>query len=181
MNYSKVHHSWVPLGREFNTEAFLTFKNEILPREKYYPEADKVFRVFSMPLSEIKVVNVVNFTPVSDEIYELSKEGVFVLPIALTEGVSHDHSEYWLPFITKVIYYIAKNNPCIWLFPSIKAHRFAANLPVKTIFNVLGYTDETIQQIPINADYNYVFKGLYINPSHINTLLEKKGLQKINW
>lgn len=181
MNFKNIHYSWVPLGREFNTDAFLTFKNEILPREKYYPEADKVFRVFSMPLSDIKVVRIIDFTPKTEEAYSLSKEGVFILPLALTEGVSQNHSEYWEPFIIKVVYYIAKNNPCIWLFPTIKAHRFAANLPVKTIFNVLEYTDETIHQIPINADYNYVFKGLHINSSHINTLLKKKGLQKINW
>lgn len=177
---TNIHYSWQPLLREFNTSEFLYFKNEVLPQEKYYPEASKVFRVFSIPLSEITVVILLNYIPnyFADNTV---KKGVFNLPISLTEGISQDHSEYWEPFLKKVIYFIAKNHPCIWLMPTVKAQRFSANLPVKTIYNVLKYDDETIQHIPLNVNYNYVFKGVNINPSHINTLLEKKGLEKINW
>jgi uracil DNA glycosylase len=180
MDMTIIHYSWQPLLREFNTKEFLYFKNEVLPQEKYYPEASEVFRVFSMPLSEIKMVTLLNHVLISNNERGM-EEGLFNLPLALTEGVSQDHSEYWEPFIKKVVYFIAKNHPCIWLLPTTKAQRFSANLPVKTIYNVLKYDDETIQHIPINVNYNYVFKGLNINPSHINTLLEKKGLQKINW
>ena len=45
----------------------------------------------------------------------------------------------------------------------------------------MKYDDQTIHQIPINVDYNYVFKGVNINYTHINTLLEKLGKQNINW
>ena len=173
MNFSQIHHSWKPLLSEFNTDAFLYFKNELLPKEKYYPEADKVFRVFSMPVSDIKIVVIGTWK--HPNCRKLEEQGLFWLPTSLTSGVDMDHSEYWAPFIKKVIYFIAKSNPCIWVLPTTKSQSYTANLPAKTIFNVMRYDDETIHQIPINVDYNYVFKGIFINYSHINILLRKLG------
>ncbi len=170
MNFKHIHHSWKPLLSEFNTDAFLYFKNEVLPKEKYYPEADEVFRVFSMPVSEIKVVVIAR-----EEASPILQEGLFFLRISLTCGVDTNHREYWDPFIKRVIYFIARSNPCIWLMPTTKSQGYIANLPIKTIFNVIKYTDETIHQIPISVDYNYVFKGIYINFKHINILLKKRG------
>lgn len=171
MNFNSIHYSWKPLLSEFNTDAFLYFKNELLPKEKYYPEADEVFRVFSMPVSEIKVVLIAR-----EEASSIVQEGLFFLKMSLTYGASNtDHSEYWEPFIKKVIYFIARSNPCIWLMPTTKSQGYTANLPAKTIFNVMKYDDETIHQIPLNVDYNYVFKGTYINLNHINILLKKLG------
>jgi uracil-DNA glycosylase len=180
MNFNHIHYSWKPVLSEFNTDAFLYFKNEVLPREKYYPEADKVFRVFSMPVSEIKVVVI---GPWNLRTLTKPKElqGIFWLPISLTQGAETEHNQYWEPFIKKVVYFIAKSNPTLWLLPTIEAQRFAANLPVKSIFNVLRYDDSTIHQIPVNVDYNYVFKGIYVNTKHINILLEKLGKETINW
>jgi len=175
MNFNHIHHSWRPLLSEFNTDAFLYFKNELLPKEKYYPEADEVFRVFSMPVSEIKVVLIVR-----EEASPIVQEGLFFLRMSLTYGANTDHSEYWGPFIKKVIYFIARSNPCIWLLPTTKSQSYTANLPAKTIFNVMKYTDETIHHIPFNVDYNYVFKGIYINLKHVNLLLKKKGLTELN-
>lgn len=174
MNFSLIHYSWRPLLSEFNTDAFLHFKNEILPQEKYYPEADEVFRVFSMPVSEIKVVLIAR-----EEASPIVQEDLFFLRMSLTYGANADHSEYWASFIKKVIYFIARSNPCIWLLPTTKSQGYTANLPAKTIFNVINYDDETIHQIPINVDYNYVFKGLYINLKHINILLKKKGQKEL--
>jgi uracil DNA glycosylase len=177
MNFTLFHHSWKPLMSEFNTDAFLTFKNEILIKEKYYPEADEVFRVFSMPMSEIKVVVIAR-----EEASPILQEGLFFLRMSLTYGADNtDHSKYWNPFIKKVIYFIARSNPCIWVLPTTKSQGYTANLPAKTIFNVMKYDDETIHQIPINVDYNYVFKGNNINYKHINTLLKKLGKEEINW
>jgi uracil DNA glycosylase len=170
MNFKHIHHSWSPLLSEFNTDAFLYFKNELLPKEKYYPEADEVFRVFSMPVSEIKVVLIAR-----EEASSIVQEGLFFLRMSLTYGANTDHNEYWAPFIKKVIYFIARSNPCIWLMPTTKSQSYTANLPAKTIFNVMKYDDETIHQIPISVDYNYVFKGIYINFKHINILLKKRG------
>lgn len=180
MNFKLIHYSWKPLLSEFNTDAFLYFKNEVLPKEKYYPEADEVFRVFSMPVSEIRVV-VIGPWLLQTVFKEKEPEGTFWLPISLTQGADTEHDEYWEPFIKKVIYFIARSNPAIWVLPTTKAQRFTANLPAKSIFNVLKYDENTIHQIPLNVDYNYVFKGLYINTKHINIILEKLGKKSINW
>jgi uracil DNA glycosylase len=179
MNFNHIHYSWKPLLREFNTDAFLYFKNEVLPKEKYYPEADKVFRVFSMPVSAIKIVVIGSWK--HPNIREIEKQGLFWLPVSLTQGVDVDHTEYWEPFIKKVVYFISKSNPTIWIMPTTEAQRFTANLPVKSIFNVLRYDDSLINQIPINVDYNYVFKGIYVNTEHINILLKRLGKETINW
>lgn len=177
MNFNHIHYSWKPILSEFNTDAFLYFKNEVLPKEKYYPEADKVFRVFSMPVSEIKIVVIGPWSiPKPKEL-----QGIFYLPWSLTQGADTEHDLYWEPFIKRVIYFIARSNPAIWVLPTFKAQRFTANLPAKSIFNVLKYDDQTIHQIPINVDYNYVFKGTYINEQHINILLGKLGKETINW
>lgn len=175
MNFKVIHHSWRPLLNEFNTDAFLYFKNEVLPKEKYYPEADEVFRVFSMPISEIKVVLLAR-----EEASPIVQEGLFFLRMSLTYGADTNHSEYWAPFIKRVIYFIARSNPCIWLLPTTKSQGYTANLPAKTIFNVMRYDDETIHQIPLNVDYNYVFKGIYINLKHINILLKKRGKTELS-
>jgi uracil DNA glycosylase len=179
MNFNHIHYSWEPLLREFNTDAFLYFKNEVLPKEKYYPEADKVFRVFSMPVSAIKIVVIGPWK--HPNVRGLEKQGLFWLPVSLTQGVDVDHTEYWEPFIKKVVYYIARSNSTLWLLPTTEAQKFAANLPVKSIFNVLRYDDSTIHQIPINVDYNYVFKGKFVNTEHVNILLKRLGRDTINW
>jgi hypothetical protein len=123
-----------------------------------------------MPVSEIKVVVIAR-----EEASPILQEGLFFLRMSLTYGATTDHSGYWEPFIKKVIYFIARSNPCIWLLPTTKSQGYTANLPAKTIFNVMKYDDETIHQIPVNVDYNYVFKGTFINLKHINILLKKLG------
>lgn len=173
MNFNLIHYSWKPILSEFNTDTFLYFKNEVLPKEKYYPESNEVFRIFSIPVYSIKIVIIGTWKHSS--IDDLHTKEIFWLPTSLTQGVDIDHTEYWEPFIKKVVYFIAKSNPTLWLLPTTEAQRFAANLPVKTIFNVLGYDDQTIHQIPLNVDYNYVFKGKFINTKHINILLKKLG------
>lgn len=181
MNTNLIHFSWKPILRELNTEDFLYFKTEILPKEKYYPEADKVFRVFSMPVSDIEVVILGPWKTLEHPDKILKHKGIFWLPLSLTQGADTEHDQYWEPFIKKAIYFIAKSNPSLWIFPTIKAQRFTANLPVKSIFNVLNYDDKTIHQIPLNVDYNYVFKGKYINTKHINILLILLAKNSINW
>lgn len=175
MNLNTIHYSWKPLLREFSTDAFLLFKNKILRENKYYPESNEVFRIFSMPLYEIQVVMI-------DKIYDpkLSEQGAFILPLSFTRGVGIDHTIFWEPFIKKVVFLIAKYHSCIWLLGSTKAQAFTANMPVSTIFNVQGYDDSTIHLIP-NAYYNYVFKGKYINLEYVNIILSKRGQKTINW
>lgn len=180
MNKNIIHPSWSPILKELNTDEFLFFKNELLIKEKYYPEADKVFRVFSMPVKEIKVVVVGSFK--LPNVREKEKQGVFCIPISLTTGITLDHTPYWEAFLKTTLYFIARSNPCIWLFPTTEAQRFIANLPIKSIFNVLRYTDLTIKTIPVSPYYNYIFKGKYVyDLDHVNIILERQGKKVIIW
>ena len=99
------------------------------------------------------------------------------------------HKHYWEDFIKKVIYFIARVRPCIWLFWG-EQQRFTANLPVKSCFYVNGYDDTSIKTIPANEDYNYVLKTC--NPyetnflgckhfSYTNIILQKISKKTINW
>jgi uracil-DNA glycosylase len=52
----KVHSSWHSLLRYLNQEPLLSLNNDILLNCHYYPEVQNIFRVFQMPLDQIKVV-----------------------------------------------------------------------------------------------------------------------------
>jgi uracil-DNA glycosylase len=171
MNVNHIHFSWKPLLRELNTDTFLYFKNEVLPKEKYYPESSEVFRVFSMPVSQIKIVVIGPWKGSDSE--KIQTKDIFWLPFSFTQGAELDHTPYWENFIKKIVFFIAKSKPAIWVLPTIKSQSFTANLPVKSIFNVISYNDKTINEIPINVDYNYIFKGKFINIDHINVVLKK--------
>ena len=52
-----IHPSWhTYLQPLFDDKKMILIKNHILPKCKFYPEIDQIFRVFSMPIEEIKVV-----------------------------------------------------------------------------------------------------------------------------
>lgn len=52
-----IHPSWHEyLQPLFDDKKMLLIKNQVLPRCKFYPESDKIFRVFNMPVQDIKVV-----------------------------------------------------------------------------------------------------------------------------
>lgn len=55
---SIIHPSWHEyLSHHFTEESNLTrFKNQVLPLTTYYPEKKNIFRVFEMPISNIKLV-----------------------------------------------------------------------------------------------------------------------------
>lgn len=255
--FDKIHFSWHPLiKRELSTEAFLTFRNEILPNMLYYPEKLNIFRVFCMPVTDIKVVilgqdpyptpgdatglafavsentripvslrniatEIANNIEIKGEslIHKLEPlqylsntevytkwrtlehwqdQGVFLLNTALTveSAKPGSHLAYWEDFTKKVIYFIGYHNPCIWMLWGQKAQRFVANLPTKTIFDVRGYDDKTIKQIPNNSDYNYILRAAhpaaeayksnagFIGCNHFkfaNEILSLQGQKSINW
>lgn len=236
--FDKIHFSWHPLiKRELSTEAFLTFRNEILPNMLYYPEKLNIFRVFCMPVTDIKVVilgqdpyhgpgqaNGLSFAvnsnipmppslriiqnELGDEVdwqreswrtlEHWEEQGVFLLNTALTveSAKPGSHLAYWEDFTKKVIYFIGYHNPCIWMLWGQKAQRFVANLPAKTIFDVRGYDDKTIKQIPNNSDYNYILRAAhpaaeayksnagFIGCNHFkfaNEILSLQGQKSINW
>lgn len=52
-----IHPTWIPhLAPLFETPELLYIRDVILPSGKYYPPKELIFRAFSMPLNEIKVV-----------------------------------------------------------------------------------------------------------------------------
>lgn len=246
--FEVIHESWRPLFTEFYKEEFLYFQHEIIPNISYYPEAINIFRVFSVPVSSIKVVilgqdpyhgigqanglafavkenrpvppslrviyeelekeNLVNqklthtlneYNPKWKTLEHWQGQGIFLLNTALTveAGKPGSHLKYWESFIRKVVYFIGFQRPCIWLLWGKSAQSFMVNLPIKTVFEVRGYDDSTIQQIPANEDYNYVLKaahpaaevyttkgaGFYgcNHFKYTNIILSKTSRNIINW
>src|SRR5687768_16007765 len=54
---SIIHPSWIPhINPLFELPEIIDFRTRILPTGKYYPEKSNIFRVFTMPLQDIKVV-----------------------------------------------------------------------------------------------------------------------------
>ena len=52
-----IHESWHPyLQPLFDDKKMAIMKNDIIPRTKFYPPAKDIFKVFRMPLNQIKVV-----------------------------------------------------------------------------------------------------------------------------
>jgi uracil-DNA glycosylase len=238
----KIHPSWSPLLRHLNEEPLYSLKTQILPNIIHYPEKQSIFRVFYMPLEEIKVVvlgqdpyhgpgqatglafAVNSDIPLPPSLRFISMEldntgfpsmhnslgnewrtldhweqqGVFLLNTSLSveSGKAGSHLAYWQDFIKRVVYFIGYNNPTIWMLWGRKAQSFTANLPAKTIFNVSGYSRETIEQIPVSRDYNYVLRAAhpaaecyksnsgFLGTDHfhyVNRILDHKGQKEINW
>jgi uracil-DNA glycosylase len=126
------------------------------------------------------------------------QQGVFLLNTALTveSGSPGSHLKYWQEFTKKVIYFIAQNNPCIWLLWGKKAQSYTMDMPRKKIFYVRGYSKETIQNIPANPYTNYILNAAhpaaeayskdagFLGCNHfyfVNKILERNSLQTINW
>lgn len=125
-------------------------------------------------------------------------QGVFLLNTALTveTGKAGSHLKYWENFTQRVISHISTNNPCIWLLWGKKAQSFIPYIN-QNPYHVKGYDKNTIKQIPINPDWNYILKAphpaaeLYSGGKagfygcnhfiYTNSILERKHNSKINW
>lgn len=85
------------------------------------------------------------------------ESGVLLLNTALTveTGNAGSHLKEWERFTQMVIHYLSDMNPCIWLFWGAKAKAFIPFIN-KNPFHVKGYTEETIELIPSNPDWNYI-------------------------
>lgn len=130
--------------------------------------------------------------------HKWSEQGVFLLNTALTVETSRagSHLEYWKNFSAAVIWHIASNHPCIWMLWGAKAQWFQSCINMNP-FNVKGYTKQTIEEIPINSDYNYILtaphpaaevysgnKAGFYGCNHfyfVNKILEKQGKSTITW
>jgi uracil-DNA glycosylase len=126
------------------------------------------------------------------------EQGVFLLNTSLTvkANLPGSHLNYWNNFIKATISYIAINNPCIWLLWGKSAQSYTVNIPVKSLFEVIGYDRTLIEEIPLSPYFNYIFKAPhplaeyftkdagFLGCDHFylsNRVLDKLGKQKINW
>jgi len=124
-------------------------------------------------------------------------QGVFLLNTALTveTGKAGSHLKYWEEFTKRVITFISQKQPCIWIFWGAKAQKFSHY--VHRPFRVDGYDKETIENLPINPDWNYMLTaphpaaesysggnaGFYgcNHFYYVNSILKNKSLNEIKW
>ncbi len=124
-------------------------------------------------------------------------QGVFLLNTALTveTGKPGSHLKYWEEWTKRVISHISVNQPCIWLFWGSKAQKYIPYIKKNSLV-VSGYDKNTIENIPINDDYNYVLQSshpaaeAYQNNAgffgcnhfyYVNSILKNKSLNEIKW
>lgn len=125
-------------------------------------------------------------------------QGVFLLNTALTveAGTPGSHVAYWEYFTQRVVEFIARQNPCVWMLWGAKAQRFQVYL--RDRFPVKGYTKELIEDIPASPYNNYILTAAhpaaeaYMSSGHAgfygcnhfyfaNKILYKTGKGTINW
>lgn len=233
-----IHPSWNPVLGMLYQEPLTTLNNKVLHECAYNPELKNVFKVFSMPVHQIKVVilgqdpypnpkfamgyafavpptvpmpkslqvieqEVINSDPSnmngSGEIclHSWIDQGIFLLNTALTveRGKSGSHIKYWQPFISKVVGFIARTQPCIWLLWGSKAQQFTSSIPKKNMVNVNRYNRQDIENVPASSSLNYVLtaphpisevygSGKYYGSDHfykVNRILSLKKEGKIKW
>jgi len=125
--------------------------------------------------------------------------GVFLLNTALTVEIkkkekadSHPHLYFWKGFTEKVIEYISKNHPCIWMLWGKDAQRFKGN--ICNTFDVKVNSIETIEKTLISDKINYILETSHPSPKsntkgfkgcnhflNANKILKKLGKDEIEW
>lgn len=118
------------------------------------------------------------------------EQGVFLLHTSLTTETGHlnNHRLFWEDFIKKVIQFISKEQPCIWLVWG-EYNACYIQFILKPFF-VKNYDKVTIKMIPSNEDWNYILQAPsvlskeWIGNNHFiytNEILKKTKNLKINW
>lgn len=198
------HSSWYPIVNLLYQEPLKSLSEQILPEISFQPQKEDIFRIFSLPVTDIKVVilgqdpyptpgnavgrafaisedvkepvslknikkeiwnNDVNVSEFFDfyqynTLQHWEDQCVFLLNSALTveTGKAGSHLKYWKEFTQRVVSFIASKNPCIWMFWGKKAQQYRLYVN-NNPFNVHGYTNETIDNIPSNDDWNYILQA----------------------
>jgi uracil-DNA glycosylase len=249
--FKNVDESWIPLLHSLAyKEPLVSFINS-LRDISYQPGYNNIFKVFEMPVKDIKVV-ILGHEPsprpgdaiglayattgegkipvvlgnIHDEISKqfITKDGyvtdpgslghsfvnladntwksldhwveqgVFLLNTTLTVETNRaaSHIEHWNTFTDTVISFISAENPCVWMLWG--GSNKVCGSKIKNPFLVKGYDRETLEEIPVDPNYNYVIPGdhpitlsmgreQFSNDGfyHTNRILEKKSLNKIIW
>ena len=186
----KVHEDWIPIIRTYlHQEPLSVLFNEILPNISYKPEKENIFNVFTMPLKDIKVVILqpepypLPFLKGKEEFAKLKEQGVFMLNTSLTSEVGNmnAHYDYWEYMIKYIISHISLHNPCIWLFATPKNKVIFETYIRRKFFVVKNYDDITIEDIPINSDWNYIMDNGEKNLEYTNSILKQMNINEIKW
>lgn len=236
--FKNVHESWIPFLHSLAYKEPLVNFLESLDSMSFQPKKEQIFRVFEMPLKDIKVVllgtnpypnpgDAIGYSygvnkdskipkllqSVKSEIFmssaviqgnfyepeyntfeHLRQQGVFLMNLSLTvaTGEPGSHFNYWEEFTDSVISYISSENPCVWILWGERLTQKRQN--IKNTFLVKGYDEQTIKEIPIYPEANYVLtgnhplkfdeneplffeKGFYF----VNEILKKRSLKEIIW
>lgn len=105
-----------------------------------------------------------------------NKEGVFLLNTSLTvrEGQPLSHLSVWEPFILSLIDYLNKTNKrLVWVFWGEKSRSLGRRCQIPESRSVVS-----AHPSPYSADRGFFFSRPF---SQINQLLEKLGVQPVNW
>ena len=186
---NRIHEDWkkiIPplIYQEDLAELF----SKILPENHYKPHFNDILQMFEMSPKEIKVIMFLSEDHLlysKENHQELRKQGVFVLYSSLTASHTEKHAKYWEKLINHVIQFMSKNYPCIWIIANPTISKFL--LQISNKYLVQGYDKDTIEDIPINPDWNYVFtipnKEVEGETSkhnyYINSILKHKSLKEI--
>lgn len=90
------------------------------------------------------------------DITKWTEQGVFLLNTALTveTGKAGSHLKYWEEYTKQVVRHLSRVSPCIWILWGAKAQQYR-NCIYKP-FLVRGYDRNTIEDLPITPDNNYI-------------------------
>ena len=221
-----IHSSFLPvISNQVQQEPLKSLFENVLPSNSFQPKEEEIFRVFKMPLNNIRVViiglepsnipgnatglsfingtkevpsslstiykEIFNSTGLEANINWWEGQGIFLLNSALTveTGNSRSHLQHWELFTKTIIRYISYNNPCIWFLWGRTPRSFQGN--IYKPFLVKNYDQKLIKDIPINKQYNYVFRAdsplnesVFLGCNHFyqaNVILEKLKETKIDW
>ena len=180
-----IHQSWNPLLHELYQSPLLEFIAEGLQDIAFRPRRNEIFKSFSMPVEDVKVVIMKDEPDYASGWYvnkQHRDQGVMLLHASLTTetGKPGSHAKYWENWTKKVISYLCHKNPCIWIMTDKAIQKFIPYINSKG-YLVNGYDAETIKKIPANDDYNYIIIHKDTQEDFTNEILFKTKNTKILW
>jgi uracil-DNA glycosylase len=154
----------------------------LIPKEITYLHK-KVFELYEGVEKDVKVWG---------RLDHWKSQGVFLLNSSLTveTGHSFSHTTHWKAFTQSVISYLSSTKGCIWLMFGMQVQHY--NHRIHNPYFVEGYDRETIEEIPIDKEQNYVLVanhpityGVGGDPLDIfyltNEILKRKSNKEITW
>jgi len=180
-----IHQSWNPLLHQLYQPPLLDLIATGLQDISFRPRREEIFKSFSMPVEDVKVV-VMKDEPGYHHEWEapqyLKDQGVLLLYASLTTDVARpgNHASYWENWTQRVVSYLSHKNPCIWLMTEKNIQKFIPYININP-YHVKGYDKETINKIPANSDWNYIITDGKDSHDFMNKILIKTKNTVILW